>query len=169
MLTGATKDPGHTNAEWQVKRDLIAGVFVKEMKHIVTRNGLTTELYRPEWGMPIAEVRHVIHVNLRPAAISAWHMHQKQHDVVACVSGSLKLVLYDDREDSHTRGMVNVFALSDARPMAAAIPPGIWHGIRNLNSGQPCSFVIYFDRPYNYDDPDEWRLPADTDQIPHRI
>ena len=45
------------------------------------------------------------------------------------------------------------------------IPPGIWHGFKNV-SGDVAMFINYFDREYRYSDPDEYKLPPNTDEIP---
>jgi dTDP-4-dehydrorhamnose 3,5-epimerase len=168
MLSGATKDRASTNADWEIRRDLIADVGVKEIRSMVTGNGVTTEIYRADWGVGKSSIGHAIHVTLRGNAISAWHCHEFQNDHIAVVHGAMRLVLFDDRESSITRGKLNVFNLSPLRPMLIAIPPGVWHGLRNLMF-EPSTFVNLFDRAYRYDDPDEWRLPADTDQIPYRF
>src|ERR687893_783786 len=87
-----------------IRQGSIDGVLVREGSNIVTRNGHTTEVFSSPWELPVDEVRHVIHVSLKPAAVSAWHMHSAQTDQIVAVDGMLKLVLYDPREDSPTRG-----------------------------------------------------------------
>ena len=67
---------------------------------------------------------------------------------------------------SATAGQLDVFHLSPARPQLLAVPPWVWHGVQNL-AGGVSSFVNMFDRPYDYDDPDEWRLPPDSQEIPY--
>jgi dTDP-4-dehydrorhamnose 3,5-epimerase len=52
--------------------------------------------------------------------------------------------------------------------MLVVIPPGVWHGVRNLENGDS-TYVSLFDCAYDYADPDEWRLPPDTPAIPYRI
>jgi dTDP-4-dehydrorhamnose 3,5-epimerase len=151
-----------------VRYDLIDGVRVKEMRNVVTRNGVMVELYRSDWGIGAEALRHVIHVAIRGMAVSAWHCHEKQLDHVTVTAGAIRLVLYDAREDSPTHGKLNEFHMSPMRPMLVVIPPGVWHGIRNLVP-EPSVYVSFFDRAYNYADPDEWRLPVDTDRIPCRI
>ncbi len=168
MLKGAKKDTQTATADGTVLRKDLPGVCVHEMKNIVTRNGITTEVYRPEWNLDEGGVEHIIHVSLRPHAISAWHVHERQTDRIFVVDGSFKLVLYDDRKDSSMQGMLSVLLLNRLRPMVVSVPPGIWHGLQNLEDG-PGSFINYFNRPYQYEDPDEWRLPWDTDQIPYRF
>jgi dTDP-4-dehydrorhamnose 3,5-epimerase len=144
------------------------GVVLHEMPNIVTGNGITTEVFRQDWGLKPEEVRHIIHVQLNPFAISAWHRHTLQTDRIFVTDGSVRLVMYDAREASSTRGIVTELRLSRYRPTLVTVPPGIWHGLQNM-VGVPCGFINFFDRAYQYDDPDEWRLPLDTPEIPYRF
>ena len=168
MLKNAKKDQQTITKEGKQTRTLLHGITQKEIPNIITRNGITTELYRPEWEVGPDQIRHMIHDNLHAGAISAWHMHEQQMDTFFVINGTIKLVLYDDRPDSSTRGELNVLYLSRMRPILTTIPPGIWHGLQNIDHSES-SFINYFDRPYNYADPDEWRLPFDTDSIPYRF
>ena len=160
------KDEAHIDKDWVVDRQLIAGVRTREVRNIVTANGVTTEVYRPDWGIVDGEVQQAIHVTLRGEALSAWHQHRHRWDFVMCVGGHLRIVLHDPREGSQTQGQVDVFHLSPMRPTLLAIPPSVWHGVQNLSTGAS-SFVNLFDRPYDYEDPDEWRLPPDAAEIPY--
>lgn len=168
MLPGATKDRQTATSKGALLREFLQGVELKEISNIITRNGITTELFRPEWNLGPGKVEHMIHVILRGSSISAWHMHEKQTDNIFVTDGSLKIVLFDGREDSPSHGKLNIFHMSRLRPGILSIPPGIWHGIQNLE-GNESSFINYFDHAYCYEDPDEWRLPMDSDQIPYRF
>ena len=154
--------------EWEVRRDLIDGVQVREVRNVVTNNGVTTEVFRRDWGIVDYDIPQIIHVALRGSALSAWHMHRKKTDHILTVGGHLKVVLYDDRPDSPTHGQVDVFTTSPMRPQLLVVPPSIWHGVQNLSS-ETSTFVNYFDREYDYEDPDDWRLPPDTTEIPYRF
>lgn len=165
---GATRDAATTTANGSVLRECLDGVAVHRVQNIITGNGITTEVYSAPWGFAEAEIRHVIQVTLNPHAVSAWHAHERQTDHIYPLDGTLEVVLYDDRAGSPTRGGINVFRLNRHRPEIVRIPPGIWHGTRNLEP-RPVSFINYFDMPYRHDDPDEWRLPWDTDRIPYRF
>jgi dTDP-4-dehydrorhamnose 3,5-epimerase len=169
MIEGATKDKQTVKADGTLIRETIDGVKIREVKNILTRNGgVTTELYREDWGVGPKPLRHVIHVNLQPGAISAWHCHELQTDSIFAVRGQLKLALYDDREKSPTRGRVMVLYIGLNRPSLVDIPPGVWHGLQNVTS-DVASFVNMFDYAYNYENPDEWRLPADSPKIPYKF
>ncbi len=166
-ITSAVKDEPHVTPDWRIERQLIDGVALREVRNIVTGNGVTTEVHREDWGIA-GHVEQIIHVALRGGAISAWHMHDRKTDHLFTVTGHLRAVLYDDREGSPTRGGLDVLHLALERPTLLVIPPGVWHGIQNLD-GTPSTFVNYFDEQYAYDNPDDWRLPPDTDEIPYRF
>ncbi len=167
-LEGAKKDKGHVSSNWDFTYDLIEGVKMKDVRNIVTKNGVTRELYRPDWNVAAGTIQHMIYVSLNGKAVSAWHMHEIQTDHIYVLQGQVKLALFDDREGSPTRGKVNNFNLSPMRPTLIKVPPGVWHGLANLANTE-CAFINFFDRPYEYDKPDEWRLPWNTDKIPFKF
>ena len=167
-ITSAQKDAAHVTPDWQRLEEPIAGVNTREVRNLVTSNGLTTELFRKDWGIVDGDVTAMIYVTLRPGAVSAWHMHKLKTDHVFVVAGAIRAVLYDDRAESVTHGKVDVVNLSPMRPMLVVIPPGIWHGFKVLGQ-EPGAFVNFFDREYDYDDPDDWRLPPSTAEIPYQF
>jgi dTDP-4-dehydrorhamnose 3,5-epimerase len=168
MLKGAHKDKPTVTPEGAQLRTLLAGVEVREVRNIVTRNGLTTEVYRSDWQAGAAPVAQTLYVSLRPGAVSAWHCHEAQLDRIFVVQGSIKLVLFDGRESSPTLGGISEFFLDRARPTLVTVPSGIWHGMQNLGASD-CAFLNFFDRLYEHGNPDEWRLPPTNDAIPYRF
>jgi dTDP-4-dehydrorhamnose 3,5-epimerase len=50
----------------------------------------------------------------------------------ACVSGIVKLVLYDDRDDSRTKGELQVLFLGDSNYVLVKVAPGIWNGFKGV-------------------------------------
>lgn len=67
-----------------------------------------------------------------------------------------------------SRGKPDVLILGRMRPATLQIPPFVWHGIQNLEN-RNSSFINFFDHACCYENPDEWRLPADTDTIPYKF
>ena len=167
MLAGAQKDPQIVTSDWQHVAPGIEGVIVREVLHVPRDHGVITEMFRPEWdptGMPIV---HVYQSRLYPGAIGAWSCHTKSIDRLFVNQGHLKVVLFDGREDSSTFGRVIELHAGDARPAFVVIPIGVWHGLQNLGT-EDALVLNYPTRAYDYEDPDQWRLPYDTDQIPYR-
>ena len=167
-MSQGRKDTQTVDAGGKLRLHLPEGVLLHEMPNILTGNGITTEVFRQDWGLAPEEVRHIIHVRLHAFAISAWHRHTLQTDRIFVTDGAARLVMFDAREGSPTRDKVAELRLGRMRPMLVVIPPGIWHGLQNLG-GSECGFINFFDRAYQYDDPDEWRLPLDTPEIPYRF
>jgi dTDP-4-dehydrorhamnose 3,5-epimerase len=165
-MADAVKDSAHIDREWKLDRRLIDGVVVREVRNVITANSVTTEICRSDWGIVDGTVEQTIHVAMRGNAISAWHQHRARWDYIFVIGGHLRVVLFDPRESSPTRGQVDVFHLSPHRPQLLAVPPSVWHGVQNLSS-DVSSFVNLFNKTYDYADPDEWRLPPDSDQIPY--
>lgn len=62
-----------------------------------------------------------------PNVIKAWHIHKKQVDCLICVKGMIKLVLYDDRKNSSTKGEKIEFYMGEKNPILVKIPPKVWH------------------------------------------
>jgi dTDP-4-dehydrorhamnose 3,5-epimerase len=167
IMEQGRKDVQSVEPGGRLRLRLPEGVELHEMPNIVTGNGITAEVYRPDWGLTPKEVRHIIHVRLNAFAITAWHRHLQQTDRIFVTDGSVRLVMFDGREGA-TKGLVTELRLSRFRPTLVVVPPGIWHGLQNM-TGQECGFINFFDRPYQYEDPDEWRLPLDTSEIPYRF
>lgn len=165
MAVGS-KDPQHITPDGKLIREVIEGSMVREGVHVITANGVTTEVFRDDWPLAADRVRQAIHVALRPGALSAWHLHKRKTDHLFCVAGHMRVVLFDDREGSPTRGKVDVHHVHGARPQLLVVPPDVWHGVQNLGN-EPVCFINYFDEAYDHADPDEYRLPPDTDAIPY--
>jgi len=101
-----------------------------------------------------------------PGVVKAWHYHKKQTDNFTCIKGMMKVVLYDSREGSVTRGELNEFFLGDLNPMLVSVPPLVYHGFKAIGK-EIAYFLSVPTLAYNYADPDEFRLPPDSKDIPY--
>ncbi|MEO5701844.1 MAG: dTDP-4-dehydrorhamnose 3,5-epimerase [Casimicrobiaceae bacterium] len=166
MLASAKKDLQLIDDRWQLLDERIAGVHVHEVLHVPRNHGVITELYRPEWDPTGLPVVHAYQSRLYPGAIGAWSCHARTIDRLFVNQGSLKIVLFDGREDSKTAGRVHELYAGDARPALVIVPVGVWHGLQNL--GDSDALVLNFPtNAYDYADPDHYRLPVDTPEIPY--
>ena len=166
MLQGARKDPQLVTNEWQKVASQIDGVVVREVLHVLRDHGVVTENYRSEWDPTGLPVVHVYQSRLFPGAIGAWSCHEKSIDRLFVNQGHVKIVLYDGREESPTSKQLMELHVGDARPTFLVIPKGVWHGLQNLGTADAL-VLNYPTRAYDYEDPDHWRLPYDTEQIPY--
>ena len=103
---------------------------------------------------------------VRPGAIEGWGMHKRHEDRYFIQFGELEVVLYDGREDSETHGLVSTVMLTEHHRRLMNIPAGLWHANRNV--GARDAVVVNFPTiPYDHADPDKYRLPLDTEEIPY--
>jgi len=65
-------------------------------------------------------------------AIKGWHRHRDMTLNYAVPHGRIKLVLFDDRVDSVTRGEIDEFFLGPDDYSLVQIPPGVWNGFKGL-------------------------------------
>ena len=168
-LPGSRRDAQSVTADWQrIDRKLIDGVSWLEMKNVLREGGHLTEVYRADWKLDDASVEQVFQTRFAAGGISAWHAHAHTRDRLFVAFGTMRIVLYDARADSPSFGRVNEFQLGTLRPGVVSIPPRVWHGVENL-SDEPALLLNLVDRAYRYEQPDHYRLPPDSDQIPYRL
>lgn len=169
LKTVALKDKQNITSDWEMTNiQLIEGVQVKEVKNVIKNNGYLTEIYRKDWLLDDLDVEQLFQVSIKPNGVSAWHTHEYTTDRLFVNFGTIKIVLYDSREDSPTYGNINEFRISYLRPALVVVPPYVWHGIQNIGSTD--AFLLNLvDKAYTYTNPDHWRLPLDTHQIPYQF
>ena len=149
-------------------QQLPEGVSLHEMTPQVDERGMVCELFDLRWGWRAEPLPFVYLFTVRPGMIKGWGMHKQHEDRYCLLFGDVEVLLYDDRPDSATRGLVAKVVLSEHRRRLLNIPAGIWHADRCIGSRD--AVVINFPtQPYDHENPDKYRLPLDTDAIPYRF
>lgn len=99
-----------------------------------------------------------------PGTVKAWHVHTKMTVNNAVLSGRAKLVLYDLREGSPTRGELQEIFLGEDNYVLVRIPPGIANGYKAYGD----KMVILANCATIAHEPDEmWRIPPFDATIPY--
>jgi dTDP-4-dehydrorhamnose 3,5-epimerase len=99
-----------------------------------------------------------------PGTVKAWHIHQTMTVNNAVISGRAKLVLYDQREDSPTKGELQEIFLGEDNYVLVQIPPGIANGYKAYGD----KLVILANCATEPHRPEEMiRLDPTTPQIPY--
>jgi len=145
---------------------MIDGVKVKKLKVVPDERGRLMEILRNDDTI-FLQFGQVYMTTTYPTVVKAWHLHKIQTDNVAVVRGMLKLVLYDPREDSPTKGEVNEFFIGEHNPILVQIPPEVYHGWMCI-SEQEAIVVNCPTEVYNREKPDEYRLPPHENTIPYQ-
>jgi dTDP-4-dehydrorhamnose 3,5-epimerase len=145
---------------------MIHGVKTKQLRVFPDERGRLAEILRGDDRDLNVKFGQVYMTTAYPGVTKAWHYHKKQIDHFACVAGMMKVVLYDPREDSPTRGEVNEFFIGEYNPLLIEIPAGVYHGFKCISTHEAMIINVPTEC-YNPDDPDEFRLPAHTSEIPY--
>ena len=144
---------------------MIDGVVAKQLRLIPDERGRLMEIMRRDDEF-FVQFGQVYLTTTYPHVVKAWHFHKKQDDFITCVKGSLKLVLYDDREGSPTRGQVNEFFIGDYNPMVVKVPREVYHGWKCV-SDEEALVVNVPTEPYDRKNPDEFRIDPHKNDIPY--
>jgi dTDP-4-dehydrorhamnose 3,5-epimerase len=146
--------------------DAIAGVVLADLKVIPTGGGPVLHMLRADSPL-FSGFGEVYFSEVEPGAVKAWKRHKRMTQHFAVPVGLLKVVLYDDREDSSTRGRVLECLLG--RPdnyRLLRIPPMVWYGFTALGS-RPALVCNCPDLPH---DPGESeRIDAADPLVPYRF
>lgn len=148
-----------------VSKKLIHGAMIKPLKVMPDERGRLMEILRND--DPIFKKFGQAYLTTAyPGVVKAWHYHKKQTDHFVVVKGMAKVVLYDGRKDSPTKGIVNEFFIGDLNRSLVVIPNLVMHGYKNIGTEEV--FLLNFPTEvYNYKEPDELREPAHSRRIPY--
>lgn len=144
---------------------MIEGVKTKLLKVIPDGRGRLMEILRSDEEIFLG-FGQVYLTTAYPGVVKAWHYHKKQADNFACLRGMVKVVLYDRRDGSPTVGEIDTLYLGDHNPMLLQIPPEVWHGFMNVGTEETI-LLNCPTRPYNREEPDEYRIPPHDNDIPY--
>jgi len=144
---------------------LIEGVAVRKAKVLPDERGRLGEIMRADdtWFQKFGQVYFT---TTYPGIVKAWHFHKKQTDHFYVIKGLLKVALYDERQNSPTKGIVNQVYLGEHCPGVLRIPPGVQHGWMCVSDCE-AYIVNIVSEMYNYDKPDEYRTHPHDNHIPY--
>jgi dTDP-4-dehydrorhamnose 3,5-epimerase len=168
MSTIPQKDTQTVTPSGESVKPLIHGVRLRYAVTIPDERGTICEMFSPAWDFSDAPLVYVYQTTIRPGKVKGWVVHRKQDDRLFISLGTLKWVLYDDREDSPTYKMLNVIYLSEQNRGLLLVPRGVFHAVQNVGHTDAV-FVNMPTRAYDHADPDKYRLPLDNDVIPYRF
>jgi len=144
---------------------MIEGVKIKKLKVIPDERGRLMEMLRSDDELFIT-FGQVYLTTAYPGVVKGWHYHKKQTDNMVVVKGMMKIVLYDAREGSSSKGEVNEFFMGIHNTILLQIPPFVFHGFKCI--GEEEAMVINCPtETFNYEDPDEFRVDPHENDIPY--
>jgi dTDP-4-dehydrorhamnose 3,5-epimerase len=144
---------------------MIEGAVTKKLNLIPDERGRLMEILRRDDEI-FVEFGQVYLTTTYPGVVKAWHFHKAQDDFITCVKGMLKLVLYDARDGSKTKGEVNEFFIGDFNPLVVKVPRMVYHGWKCVSLEEALVINVPTE-PYNRKTPDEYRIDPHHNDIPY--
>ncbi|OPX97098.1 MAG: hypothetical protein A4E58_01526 [Syntrophorhabdus sp. PtaB.Bin006] len=145
---------------------MINGVATKQLKVIPDERGRLMEILRNDDDI-FVKFGQVYLTTTYPGVVKAWHYHKKQDDFITCVKGMLKLVVFDGREGSPTKGEVSEFFIGEHNPLLVKVPAMVYHGWKCISEDEAL-VVNAPTEPYDRENPDEYRLDPHVNDIPYK-
>ena len=108
---------------------MIDGVILTPLKQIFDERGKVMHMLREDSNI-FTRFGEIYFSSTYPGVVKAWHLHKRMTLNYAVVCGEIKLVLYDNRESSLTRGEVQEIFISPENYMLVTVPPLIWNGFK---------------------------------------
>ena len=144
---------------------VIDGVKTRTTPNHLDHRGGVFEIFEGDldfWGTPVV---YAYQFSVRPGQMKGWGLHQRKLDRYTIIFGEVLLVLWDDREGSETRGVVQKIVMSDRGVRQVIIPVGVWHISINLG-GEEARLVNLPTEVYHHEAPDRLLLAWDDPQVP---
>lgn len=142
---------------------MIEGVKIRPIPIIPDERGMILKMIRSDDDdfLGFGEIYFSV---VYPGVIKGWHIHKKMTLNYAVIQGMIKLVLYDERHDSATKGEVQEIFLGRENYNLVSIPPMIWNGFKGIGT-EPAIVANCATIPH---DPDEIeRLDPINNHIPY--
>ena len=109
----------------------IPGVFVHPLRVIPDDRGAVLHMLKnndPAFSQSGAEFGEIYFSQVFPGVVKGWHLHKKMVIRYAVPVGRIKLVLFDDREGSPSRGALEEHYVGDGNYTLVVVPPFVWNG-----------------------------------------
>ena len=126
---------------------MINGIKITPLKQIVDERGKIMHMLRNDSSI-FKNFGEIYFSTINHGFIKAWHLHKEATLNYACIKGEVKLVLYDERNESSTNGQYQEIIMSPNNYSLVTIPPFIWNGFKGLDNSESI-IANCLDLPHN--------------------
>jgi dTDP-4-dehydrorhamnose 3,5-epimerase len=149
---------------------MIEGVSIHPLKQIPDERGKIMHMLRVD--DPHFEKFGEIYFSVvYPGVVKGWHLHKQMTLNYAVIVGMIKLVLYDDREESPTRGELTELFIGESNYVLVKIPPGVWNGFKGVGTDPAivanCATLLHDPEEIVRMDPFDKHIPFSWDLKQH--
>ena len=111
----------------------IDGVRVTPLRRIPDERGAVFHMLRED-NEAFERFGEIYFSLVYPDVVKAWHIHERMTLNYAVPVGMIKLVCYDDRAESPTRGNVVELFAGELNYVLVTIPPLVWNGFKGMGA-----------------------------------
>jgi dTDP-4-dehydrorhamnose 3,5-epimerase len=112
---------------------MIDGIRIIPKKQIIDERGKIMHMMRND-DENFNKFGEIYFSYSHPNTVKAWHLHKKMTLNYVCVVGKVKLVLFDGRDESLTKGNLQEIFLTTENYSLISVPPGIWNGFKSVEN-----------------------------------
>ena len=151
---------------------IIEGVIIKELKRFNDKKGIVMHIMKST-DKDFKKFGEVYCSAIYPGAVKGWHYNKHITKNYVVLQGMIKLVLFDGRENSSSKGLIQEIIMGEQNYIRVSIPPGIWSGFKCL--GDSLALVCnVIDKPHEPEDarqcdPDNAHIPYDWEKGTDKI
>lgn len=110
---------------------MIQGVKITPLKQICDERGKIMHMLRCD-SKDFEKFGEIYFSTVYPGVVKGWHIHERMTLNYAVPYGRIKLVLFDDRNGSSTKGEVQEIYLGPDCYNLVSIPPFVWNGFKGV-------------------------------------
>ena len=112
---------------------MIDGVVVKPLRRIPDERGFIMHMLRSD-DSDFEKFGEIYFSTIFPGVVKAWHLHKEMVLNYSVISGMVKLVLYDDRDGSPTKGELQELFIGRENYQLVKVPPLVWNGFKGIGT-----------------------------------
>lgn len=112
---------------------MIDGVKIKKLEKISDERGSILHMIQKD-DPDFKQFGEIYFSTIYPGVVKGWHLHTEMVLNYAVVTGMIKLVLFDDRKDSHTHGELMELYIGEDNYSLVTIPQNVWNGFKGIGT-----------------------------------
>jgi dTDP-4-dehydrorhamnose 3,5-epimerase len=147
----------------EIKTKTIADVIIKPLKRFPDERGMVMHIMKAT-DEEFKGFGEVYCSSIYPGVVKGWHYHEKVTLNYVVLKGMIKFVLYDERENSPSKGVVQEIFIGEDNYVRVTVPPGIWNGFKGIGT-EPALVCNVLDMPH--DENETKRLDPHQNHIPY--
>lgn len=108
---------------------MIDGVIIKSLKKIPDDRGTIMKMQESS-DDEFKGFGEIYFSTIYPDVIKGWHLHEKAILNYCVLTGMVKIILYDNRENSKTKNEIMEIYIGDKNYCLVQIPAGVWNAFK---------------------------------------